>query len=85
MDSPTQVVQRNTIAATKSLRPRDFQRQTLVKEQLKDDHELFLQKNIPTLKHGTFFQVHTACQQEDLDRLITIYHNRFILVVFDFC
>ena len=64
----TAVVQRNTIAATKSLRPRDFQRQTLEKELKKDEKELFLQKNIPTLKSGTFFQIHTACQQEPLDR-----------------
>lgn len=53
-----------TIAACKSLRPREFNRQTLAMEIEKDEHELFLEKSLPILKSGTFLQVHTRCQEQ---------------------
>ena len=54
-------IQRNTIAATKSLRPRQFTREDHLNTTLNEE-EIFLKDTIPTLKTGTFLSIHTKCQ-----------------------
>lgn len=53
------------IASTISLRPRDFQRTRLADEINRDDEELYLRKMIPTIRDGTFLEIHTRSQERD--------------------
>ena len=60
--------QRNTIAATKSLRPHEFARDTYSGEISRGDMDRYLAKVVPVLQKGTFFQVHSIAQVEHMER-----------------
>lgn len=60
-DNSPVFTQRNTIAATKSLRPRQFFREDHLNSTLTEE-EIFIKGTIPTLKNGTFLEIHTKCQ-----------------------
>ncbi len=59
---------RMQIEATRSVRPKDFQRKTLVAKINQDDHDRFCESAASVVKTGTFTDIHTKMQLEDFER-----------------
>lgn len=60
------------LAATRSLRPKDFQRKTHLDELHRPDEERFLEKAVGTMKTGNLKHIHVHCQLNPYERYLCI-------------
>lgn len=60
--------ERIQLDSTKSLRPKEFHRKTLLGSLQQNDSDRFFENTLQTLQSGTFSDIHLKCQLEDFER-----------------
>lgn len=60
--------ERIRLEVTRSLRPKEYTRKTLIGSLHQHDSERFYHNALSTLKNGTFSDIHLKCQLEDYER-----------------
>ena len=56
------------LECTRSLRPKEYHRETIIGTIQKNENERFLEAAVSTLKKGTFTDIHTRCQLQHYER-----------------
>ncbi len=60
--------ERIPLEVTKSLRPKPYQRKTILGSLHQNDEDRFYENALETLKSGTFSEIHVKCQLRDYER-----------------